>query len=398
MKNLIWIGLNQVALSGGAAGLVVMLSFFLDRETFGDLRYISSILAILAFFSLPGVGTVLIKDVTQSTRQSFKHAIFSQLQWGLGSTIGGLLFFAYYVYQQNTDIAYAFLVGGLLAPIANLYLIPGQALAGFKRFKEKTVVDGIIMISIILGAGTGAILTHTVFGTILFYFGTQVAVTLFLIGYVFSLLPKESESTTHKSDIQYAKQLTFFQIPFMLLPSLERVFVFLLLGPVALAVFVVATIPAEHMKSALRNLFQFYILPHMSDGAFSKQSLRPWFVWAGGITALAVFVAGIFILLFMPILFPQYEESYMLAFVLVLGLIPLPTQVMTLSWIMAKRIDLLLPYTYMTVIIEIILLFLLVPTFGVKGAVIAKIVFEGLVAGFIVFLHNYGFEKENALL
>lgn len=388
-KPFIWVIANQIILSLGAVGIIVILSSFLDSEAFGGIRFLAAILAVFAFFSLPGMGSVIMKDTIKLTRQGLIHTILTQLRWGFGATIGGIVVCIYYFIQGNTDLAYAFLIGSMLAPFANLYLMPGLVFAGLKRFKAKTVVDFTIILCILSGAALGAWLTQSIAGTTLFYFGIQSAVTFIVLWFVLTTLP-DGQSTPEEgnlvTDIKYGKQLTLFQIPFVLLPSLEKVVVFLLLGPTALAVFVITTIPAEHAKNALRNLLQFYILPHIEEEKVHLNVSR-WLSIALAMTAISMIALVVFILFFLPILFPAYKQVSSFALFLILGLIPLPMQIFTLLWIALKRTKTLLIYAYVYVVIDIILFLTLSLLLDLKGAIIAKVIVEFLGMILIWILH-----------
>ncbi|TAL57540.1 MAG: hypothetical protein EPN84_13620, partial [Legionella sp.] len=163
--------INQLILSAGAAAIVISISYFLPESDFGSIRFLSSILAVLAFFSLPGINTLMVRDVNLIGRKGVIQAIWAQVRWGLIASITGVAIGSYYLFSGDSDLGYAFITGGLLAPVANLYLLPGHLLAGLKKFRQKTVVDGVIIVATLLGATAGAFSTGTITGTILFYFG-----------------------------------------------------------------------------------------------------------------------------------------------------------------------------------------------------------------------------------
>lgn len=389
-KSLFWVIVNQIILSIGALAIVVILSFFLDPETFGGIRFLASILAVFAFFSLPGIGPLIMQDTVTLSRQRFVHTLVTQAYWGLGSTIGGIILFVIFMFRGNNDLAYAFIIGSILSPVANLYLMPGLVLAGLKRFKAKTIVDLIIMLCILSGAAFGAWLTKSIAGTIFFYFGIQSLITLISLVIVMRKLPvhdTHAAAQDQQSNIQYGKQLTLFQIPFTFLPSLEKVIIYLILGPAALAVFVIATIPTEHARNALRNVFQFYMLPHM-EKEHGFYHFKKWFFISAGMTLVSMAALVVFILFFLPILFPYYQHVSYLGLLLIFALIPLPMQVFTLSWISLRRTQALLTYSSAFVVVNAVLFFSGSLLFGLKGAIVAKIVVEFLGIILILILHK----------
>ena len=385
-----WAIVNQIILSIGAFGTIVILSRFLNRDIFGEIRYIAAVLAILSFFSLPGASSIVIQSASAIGKKRVVQIIRDQLQWGLIATVGALIFSLFYFLKGNVGLGYGFLVGGFFAPIANLYQMPGYLLAGLKHFKSKTFVDTAIMSAIILGAALGTLLTHNVPGTLLFYFGIQSIATLTFLFYTVKKIPNsDTTDTAEILDITHSRQLTIFQAPFTLLPALEKVFIFLLLGPSALAIFTIAVLPIEHMRSAFRSLLQFSVLPHFEDEAKATLSLKKWLATASILTVGGIAVLIIFIKIILPIFFPQYIEAMPFGLILILAIIPVPLQILTLALIASRKIKDLFLYAGSLTMVNIVTFMAIIPLFGLMGAVIAKVVTEFLTAAMLgVFYKN----------
>ncbi len=385
-----WAIVNQIILSIGAFGTIVILSRFLNRDIFGEIRYIAAILAILSFFSLPGASSIVIQSASAIGKKRVVQIIKDQLQWGLIATAGALVFSLFYFLKGNVGLGYGFLVGGFFAPIANLYQMPGHLLAGLKHFKSKTFVDTAIMSAIILGAILGTLLTHNVPGTLLFYFGIQSIATLTFLFYTVKKTPDNDATDADEIlDITHSRQLTIFQAPFTLLPALEKVFIFLLLGPSAFAVFTIAVLPIEHMRSAFRNLLQFSVLPHFENEAKATLSLKKWLTTASILTVGGIAVLIIFIKIILPIFFPQYIEAMPFGHILILAIIPVPLQILTLALIASRKIKDLFLYAGSLTTVNIVTFMALIPLFGLMGAVVAKVVTEFFTAALLgVFYKN----------
>lgn len=389
-----WAIVNQIVLSIGAFGTIVILSRFLNRDIFGEIRYIAAALAILSFFSLPGSSSIVIQSASTIGKKRIIQIIRNQLQWGLIATAGALLFALFYFLRGNMGLGYGFLIGGFFAPIANLYQMPGYILAGLKRFKSKTFVDSAILGAIILGALLGTRLTHNIPGTLLFYFGIQSVATLIFLLYVIKKVPNtDTAETTEALDITHSRQLTIFQAPFTFLPALEKVFIYLLLGPTSLAVFTIAVLPIEHMRSAFRSLLQFSVLPHFEDEAKTTQSLRKWLVTASALTIGGIIVLVIFTKIVLPIFFPQYIEAMRFSFILILAIIPVPLQILILALTASRKIKDLFLYAGSLTMVNIVAFLAFIPLFGLMGAVIAKILTEFLTAALLGILYRFASGK-----
>lgn len=374
-KELIFALLNQAILSLGAVSIIVILSNILLPEVFGRLRFLASVLAICAFFSLPGIGPVILQRVTVYSQRDFWRAIMVQFYWGLGASLGAAFFGLVFYWRGDQDLAEAFLISGLLAPVANLYLMPGLALAGLKRFKAKLFVDTLTMSVIVIGVLIGSWMTGTVVGTTAWYFGLQAVVTITTLTLVVRLLPLQApDSRVTLTDSHYGKQLTLFQIPFTLLPALEKALVFLLLGPAALAIYVIVTLPVEHILAAFRSFMQFSALPYLQHSEDQSSEIQHWFMVAVGLSLLTVATIVLFAWLLLPVLFSSYtSEARPLIYLSSLAALFLPAQVYLLALIVKRRLNRLFTYAALSIVSDVLIFVLLTTFFGLLGSVLAKI-------------------------
>lgn len=389
-RSVPWAVLNQIIVSAGAVAIIFVLSNALHAHAFGETRFLSAVLAIFAFFSLPGIGPVMLQRMPVYTRESFRFALKTQLRWGTGATIGAFLFAAAYYVRGSEDLARAFVISGALAPIANLYLMPGTVYAGLQRFREKTLFDGFIVGSAVLGASYGAMYVGTVAGTMFWYFGAQALATVLALRFVMQRLSDAHDRTANAAaDTRYGKQLTIFQVPFALLPALEKVLVYFLLGPAALALYVVALLPVEHMRGAYRNLLQFFSIPHLRQGedragAFRYLAKIAVLLGAGSIIAVAFFAFAL-----LPVLFPAYAEAQRLTLASLVVLVALPAELYVLSLLIDRRIDYLFSYALITIVIDMLAFVFLTSLFGLSGAVAAKVAASFATSAVAYSLHRF---------
>ncbi len=387
-KKLFWAILNQLILSGAAVAIIIILSNVLDAQVFGRTRFLAAVLAIFAFFSLPGIGPVILQQMPIYSNRGFRRALAVQLKWGAGATVGALLFAVVFQVQGDVDLARAFAISGILAPVANLYLMPGTALAGLHKFKEKAMYDGVIVSCVVLAAWYGALTTGTVFGTMAWYFATQSVVTLLALYLVSKKLTQQAGCVFNaESDARYGKQLTLFQLPFTLLPALEKVLIFLFLGPGALAVFIIAFLPIEHIRNAYRNTLQFYILPHLRSPD-ENQDLRHLLWLALWLSVGGSLIIVIFAMLLLPVLFPGFDGAQPFMFLSALIPLSLPAYVFILKILFERRVERLYSYAFITVLTDILIFTILTSLFDLEGAVIAKILMSFVAAGVGVVLYK----------
>ncbi len=371
---------NQVLLSIASALIVILLARYMSQAEFGEIRYVIALLTIFSFWSLPGISTVINQEVSVMTRNGLIRLIAAQLRWGLGALAAACAVAAFHMYQGNADLARAFIIGGALAPLANLYLVPGLVLAGMHKFKQKTRADGLIIAAAVIGAYFGVQFFTDIGAVIGAYLGAQALATLCGLYFVTHTLPDNGDAGryVYTASVREGRQLTLLQIPFTLVYAIEKAVVFFILGPVALAVFVIAVLPVEHFKGAFRNLMQFYMLPHLTKE--NPNTLLHWFATGSFILTLGIIGLILFILFGMPLLFADFADSKPFALLLVLAVLPLPIHVITINWIAQRNIRTLGIYAAFAVVANVISVASAAFLFGLWGAVVAKIVYEVLLA------------------
>lgn len=380
-KDFLYVLCNQAILSIGALCIVVILARFTTQEIFGEIRYLIAVLTILSFLSLPGISVVINHRASYMTPEELSALIYIQFKWGIIAMMGGFLIASIHALLGNFELAELLIIGSILSPIANLYLVPGLILAGIKRFFLKALVDLFIITITLLGVTLGALHSPSASMIVFLYYISQAGAALLALYFVFQILRFEkirkiySKFTEH---IDNGRHLSFLQAPFSLIPAVEKTIVFLILGPVSLATFVIVTLPVEHFKMAFRNLIQFYSLPHLNSKNVGE--LIHWLGLSIVILTLGTTALVLFINFGMPLLFVEFESVRWYAFVLMLGLIPLPIHIIMVFWIAERQITKISFYTLAVVFTDILFLAGGAFFFGLTGAIIGKVCNELCVA------------------
>ena len=379
--NLIFVSLNQILLSVGSALLVILFARHLEQALFGELRYIIAVLAVLAFCSLPGIGLIINRSASELPAREIRDLIRQQLRWSVIAVVGALGFAVWHMMQGEPSIARAFAVGGLVSTVPNLHSITGLICAGLGHFRRKILLDSFIIVFAIFGTMFGVTWFSELYHIIGWYLGAQAGATLIAFFIIRDLMFPAHETETFPAltnHVREGAQLTLIQVPFLLIPAVEKVLIYLLLGPVSLAIFVIAVLPIEHFKSAFRNLIQVYMLPYLNHP--STHSLIHWvsiglLVLSGGALALAAFI-----LFGMPLLFPNYEAIRPFSLALMLSLLPLPIHVIAVTWIAKRQLITLSRFAFFSTVCSLLLIALGAWWYGLWGAIVGKILYEMVLA------------------
>ena len=384
-RNLILVAINQAIVSLGSAALIIIFAHFLGQALFGELRYVVAVLAIFAFCSLPGIGLIINQNVVSMSATELRTLIRRQVEWSTVAVLGALMFALWHSLQGESDIAKAFAAGALLAPLANLFLMPGLICAGHSEFTRKTVLDALVIGSAVLGGLAGVLYAEHLYGIVFWYLGSQAIATLCAFYLVRDKLFPTHETATLpnlQDHLREGVQLTLTQIPFQFIPAIEKVLIYIILGPVSLAIFVIAVLPIEHFKAAFRSLIQVYMLPHLTIS--SAYTTMHWLAVGLLVLSSGALLLVLFILYGMAFFFADYHEIMAFSLALTLSLLPLPIHVIAVSWIARRRLRTLTQFAGMSVLVNILVIGGGAWMFGLWGAVVAKIVYEMVLATALV--------------
>ena len=124
-------------LVGTGSGIILTLAFanLLPKEVFGIYKYVISAAGFLMAFSLPGLGTAIVRAVAQGSTGIIKKTLPAGLRWSLiGSTLalGGA---GYYFVMGNIVLGTSFTLIALYLFFSNYGGLAKSFLQGKKDFK-----------------------------------------------------------------------------------------------------------------------------------------------------------------------------------------------------------------------------------------------------------------------
>ena len=141
-RNSLWVFVGQAATSLSAFIVMVVLANLVDKETYGEYRYIISAIALLAIFTLPGLDTALTQSTARGFEGQLHTAVHTKIRWGLVATVIAWTMGGYYAYQGNNGLALSFAVVGTLMPVYGAYFTYFFFLQGKQRFAEAAIEAG----------------------------------------------------------------------------------------------------------------------------------------------------------------------------------------------------------------------------------------------------------------
>ena len=380
-----WLTFGQVISAAATFGLAIAFANLLPKETYGTYKFVLSIAGVLSVFALPGMMTSLTQAVARGFEGSTTPALRARLQWG---TLGGLASLGvagYYFVSGNLTLAVSFLIVAAFLPLMDAFGIYEGLLTGKKRFRELSTYSlAQKLVSVALMVGT--MFATTNLSLILLSYFMPYAVLRYLF-FRHTVKKYQQNASVDPEAVAYGKHLSLMSVVGPIANNLDKILLFHFLGAAPLAVYTIAIAPPEQLKGILKNI-NILALPK-----FSERSLGEIYagmknkVWKFGLLLIAVSLIYILIApAIFRIFFPQYLESipysqvFSLSIVAVLLFLPL-------SVLQAhKRTKELYKFNIATAAFQTILYLVLVPLYGLWGAIAAWMIGRIFNLGYSFFL------------
>jgi O-antigen/teichoic acid export membrane protein len=219
---------------------------YLSKESYGQYRYIISMLSILLVFSLPGINLAITRSVAKNEPiQLWKIAIIEMKFASIGS-LCSLVIAGYYWTQGNYFFAWSFVVLALAVPFYESFLVSSGYLKGIQDFKSVSLQQSVIGTVQSFLAIVVLILTKNVVFTIAAYVSSQI-LTSFIFFKITIKKKNEKKDTLDekinnetKALIQFGKSLSLTQVFGRVSNQIDKLLIWFVFGAQVLAVYSVA--------------------------------------------------------------------------------------------------------------------------------------------------------------
>jgi len=370
-KGGFWLTLGQIISSVAAFLLSVAFANLLDPVTYGNYKYILSIVGILGIFSLRGMGTAITQAAARDLEGSFYTGFKTKLKWSLlGSlvAIGGAV---YYWLQGNDLLPIPLLISAIFLPLMQASGVYRSFLTGKKLFNVQVKYNSISQMISVAAMISALFLTKNLFWLIAIYFVSHTS-----LNYFFYLITQRKFQPNKKEDPQtllYGKHLSLMSITSIVANYIDKILLFTLTGSGQLAIYSFAIAIPEQIKGILKNI-NVLALPKLATK--SREEIKINLIKKFG---KLFFLTGVIIVSYILIapyiykmFFPRYLDSILYSQLFILSLVALPVSLLTTAF-QAKMRKKELYLFRITPFIRIVLLVILIPFYGIWGAVIAMV-------------------------
>lgn len=370
-----WLGFGQTITALSSFLLTLAFANFVPKETFGTYRFVLSLAGILAIPTLSGMNAALMQAVSRGKEGMFMPILKTRLKWGVLGSLGSIALSGYYFFKGNTTLTLCFLITAAFLPLFNSFQIHESFWGGRKKFDTQNKYKIITHITAAVILVITILLTKNIFSILLSYFLSWTC--LYLIFLLITIKKANFNKEQDPKTIAYGKHLSVIGIIGTVDTYLDKLLLWHFLGAAPVAVFVIAASIPKKLKHIL-NTISSLAFPKFSTR--SKDALKAtMFKKMFKIFLITTPLAVLYIVFAKPIfklLFPQYLDAVKYSQVYALVLLTYPRTLLGTALKAKMQTKALYRITYILPPIYIILLFLMVPNFGIWGLVATWVILE----------------------
>lgn len=384
MRGSFWLVGGTGISMGVAFFLSLVYARFLPKEVYGDYRYILTVLNMAGIFALSGMGTAITRAAARGFDRTFLRGAKIMTFSSIGATIVGIALAGYFFFVGKSGLGWGFLIASPFVPFFEGLGNWRGYLDGKKEFRKKTYYNAIThaMYGFVMASAIGAILllrlSNEASVAVLAgaYFAAHAVTNMIFFWKAVGLVPHGASGEA--GALRYGIHLSLSNIPSTIATYLDGILLFHFLGPVAVATYSFAVALPEQIKSVIGTVATV-ALPKISEKtipeeirAFKETFPRKIFK-ATLLTLLIVIFYYTSAPLIYRILFPRYLEAVPLSQIFALSLVLFPLGIFGTAVKVEGNTKKMYFLTVAPPLVQIALLALLIPPFGLWGAVAGRV-------------------------
>ncbi len=372
-----WLNASRFISIGTGMLLTIAFANLLSPETFGTYKYVIAAAGLVASFSMSGLSTAIMRAVAQGKFNIIPGAVRSAALWSLPASIASFGISIYYFAQGNSELGYAFLfiavnnvLSGGIGVTKGVWYAAGEFKVATISGLPKIIVPFVVIFLTI-------VFTKSVVFILLAYFFSNLALSIG--GYWFMLwwFKVKASKEGLPETLKYGKQMTalgFFQL---VSGQIDQLLLFHFVGAAPLAVYALAQGPVREIQNLLNNFLTVLFPKIASKTEEEVHKMLPARILQMIIvsTALAIIyiIAAPFLFTY---LFPKYLPAIFVSQVLAVTTIFQSKNIIDTFFITHGQVWNRSRIILISQAMEFALFLVLIPFFGLWGAVWATVISE----------------------
>ncbi len=369
LKGGFFLSFSRVFSSLTSLASSIAFANLVSPAVYGFFRYILTLSGVFSIATLKGVDTSLTRSIAQGKEGGVFPTLKVKIRYGIFGTLSALAGSIYYYLQGDHQLSFLLLILAPFVIILDPLYIFTAILNGKKLFAlsvKYNSLDRIIATALIVGT---LFLTDNIFVIVGVYFlANSIA---YLICFLLTL--RQVNYQTGEPDpesLTYGKHLSFMNALGQLSTYLDKLLIFTFVGSAPLALYYLSLSIFKNIQNILGSL-NVLALPKFSNAqkediqkSLPKKVLKMYLAIIPIITVYFFAAPTIF-----RLVFPQYSPH--LSQIMVLLLLTTPITLFSTALTAQREQKKLYQNSISYAVIRILALVILVPLFGVNGAVLA---------------------------
>jgi len=365
-----WLSLGQLVSIISGLLLSIGLANLVPKEVFGNYKFLLSIAGILGALTLTGSTQAITQAVARGLEGALKKGFWTHLKYDIfvvGISLTGAI---YYFVNGNTVLSSSLLIIAVFLPFFLSSVLYASFINGKKDFKRNSIYN------IVRTIFSTAILLITIYFTdnvviiiLAYYISLTIPVVYFYRRTIKIYRPK---TNVDPDTVSYSKHLSLMNVLVPIANHMDKILLFHFLGAAEVAVYAFSTALPNQLRNINKTIGSL-LLPKLSNKRISsiKENLAPKMIFFGIVTAIIAILYIVAAPYIYKLLFPQYLESIIFSQVYALSLLFLPLIFFHQTLVAHMKKNQLYILNFTISIIKIILLFVLLPLYGIWGAIYA---------------------------
>lgn len=328
-KGGVWTTLRFII--GTLTSIVTVVAYgnLLPREIYGTYNYLLSLGAALSFLTFSGTGTAVMRAVARGYENVVPEALRVYLKYNLIAVATVLAAAIYYGYKGNWLFAFSLAMLSLAYPVAEAYHLYVQVLTGKKRFDIQTKVTSITAVVSAVVTVVALLLTQNILILVSVYSIVSLLTNMIAYSLTTKNLDKSEPNPEQMKEMKHTSlHLTGAGIIGVIASYIDRIVLFQVAGPAALAVYGLAIAGPDRLKSLIKNLGGI-AMPNLAQR--SLHQIRQMVYRRIG---FSIFIGTVLFLVyfllapaFFKLLLPKYLDAIIYSQVQALSLIVVPVSI-----------------------------------------------------------------------
>ncbi|WP_421866553.1 lipopolysaccharide biosynthesis protein [Parvibaculum sp.] len=386
-KNSLWVFAAQLLIWSGGFLLSVIYAHYLPKDSLGTLQFVFGIMGVLSLASLPGFGTAIIQSTARGHRGTFRRGVKLSFICSVVVAFGLLVAGGwYYLAREDATLAYMFVAAGCVFPFYTGLTLWRSDATGLRRYSLLVLVNGV---TIFISTSTAFVFLYMGYRDvpILFLISTLTISICNIVMSVLALREVPPDAEPEPGSVKYGVSTTLYSAVNNVGNHADSILLFTFLSPEAVAVYYIANRIPELFKDFFQQL-RNVLIPELAKKSRLTLALKRKL----NLLSLALFVFSLCIIAVLPfafrVIYPEgYANSVIYCQLIMLSVAFANFTIIQKSFIEARldRIS-IRNITLISSSCRLVLSVVLVPFYGIAGAVGSTIVYRLIAFGYVNYL------------